>query len=63
MYGVKTTGTGTEINMPVRPDGWGGNHPGVTLEFPLGSTGRHLDLEDHRSLGRPILIHLLRRAS
>ena len=54
--GVQVSGTGPDIDEAVRPDGRGGDHPGIALELPLGRAGRHLDLEDHHPLGWPLLV-------
>ena len=56
--GIQVPGSGTDIDEAVRPDGRGGDHPGIALEFPLGRAGRHLDLEDHHPLGRPLFVDL-----
>ena len=56
--GVETSGTGTHVDEAVWPDGRGGDHPGIALEFPLGRAEWHFDLKDHHPLGWTLFIDI-----
>ena len=56
--GVEASGTGTHVDEAVWPDGRGGDHPGIALEFPLGRARWHFDLKDHHPLGWPLFIDI-----